>query len=146
MKKLILIIALTVGMITVASAQLNTRSIGARLGYNLEATYQHPMGDMNRLEVTAGLASFKYVTATASYQWIFELPSNFGWYAGIGATTWLTGGFNIGAMGVIGIQYDLEPVTNLPLSLSIDYRPGYYFLNDGGRSLNDTALSIRYKF
>ena len=56
MKKALIVIAAVFGFAMVASAQ--PKAIGGRLGYGLEASYQHFLGNPNFLEVNLGLDMF----------------------------------------------------------------------------------------
>ena len=80
MKKALLIIASVLGFAAVASAQ--PKAIGGRLGYGIEASYQHYLGNPNFLEVDAGLlvyggeAGFQ---ATGTYNFTFAQPTHSGY-------------------------------------------------------------------
>lgn len=150
MKKVILTFALTVGILSAANAQVDSRNIGLRFGgYGVEASYQHPFGSANRLEAALGLSDFddNLFSLTATYQWVWdlsELASGFNWYAGFGGG--LAAGnnyFGVGPFGQIGIEYNFE----IPLQLSLDYRPGILFGDGGGNwTWDGIALGVRYKF
>ena len=53
MKKTIIIIAVMLGFAFAASAQ--PKAIGGRLGYGIEASYQHTLGAPHFLELNAGI-------------------------------------------------------------------------------------------
>ena len=92
MKKALIVIAAVFGFALVASAQ--PKAIGGRLGYGLEASYQHFLGNPNFLEVNLGLDLFggePGFRATGTYNFTFAQPNwtprgNWAWYAGPGAT------------------------------------------------------------
>lgn len=156
MKKIFTILVL-VCISTLAMAQ--PRSIGLRLGYYYDASYQHSVGN-NFIEIDAGTWGFHQVHATAVYDFIFASPDwaskgQFNWYAGpgIGAgyNYWSSyygyNSFNVGLVGQVGLEYQFW----FPLIVSFDYRPmiGVDFYNGGThfyRSLYDGAFSVRYKF
>ena len=159
MKKLLVLVALIAMSAVAVNAQ--KRAIGARLGYGLEFSYQHNMGEKNMLEVEVGLPAFSGIEAAATYDWLFPISSwqeagSWNWYAGVGAGagySWLWGWGNYGYVGVagrLGIEYNFD----FPLSLSLDWRPifgprfesgniGFY---DGGLYYGAIAWGIRYRF
>ena len=147
------------------STQINAQriadnAIGLRLGDNdgfgTEVNYQRALGENNRLEAGLGWRSSNDVTAikaTALFQWIWVLDGNFNWYVGAGggvgnvdfdddfpgdpdSETFLF------AAGDIGIEYNFD----IPLLLSLDFRPELGF-GDYSDDLDfDIALGIRYQF
>ena len=159
MKKLLVLVALIA--ISAVAVNAQKRAIGARLGYGLEFSYQHNMGEKNMLEVEVGLPAFSGIEAAATYDWLFPISSwkeagSWNWYAGVGAGagySWLWGWGNYGYVGVagrIGVEYNFD----FPLSLSLDWRPifgprfgsgkiGFY---DGGLYYGAIAWGIRYRF
>ena len=159
MKKLLVLVALIA--ISAVAVNAQKRAIGARLGYGLEFSYQHNMGEKNMLEVEVGLPAFSGIEAAATYDWLFPISSwkeagSWNWYAGVGAGagySWLWGWGNYGYVGVagrIGVEYNFD----FPLNLSLDWRPifgprfgsgniGFY---DGGLYYGAIAWGIRYRF
>ena len=86
MKKFIVI---ALALFTAAAVYAQPRAIGGRLGYGLELTYQHTLGN-NMLELDFGLPGFYGLEAAATYDWIFPINSwqeqgSWNWYAGVGA-------------------------------------------------------------
>ena len=156
MKKLIITLIALVSITAATNAQ--PRSVGVRIGSTLEVSYQHLLSKTNFVEFDAGLSGYhgNGLQASAQYNWLFDIPIKKGdmnWYAGIGAgigASWAYhGGFTIGAVPQIGLEYIFE---NTPLQLSVDYRPnigitaysgGVYYNTDG---LTAFALSVRYVF
>ena len=158
MKKTILIIAAVIGFATAVSAQ--PKAIGGRLGYGLEASYQHYLGDPNFLEVNAGIWGLNNIgfKATALYNFVFAQPNwsprgSWAWYAGPGLTAGTTtyndknGKFFFGVVGQIGVEYEFW----FPLQLSADLRPtiGFCdgeFYKDGISYGFIPTISVRYAF
>jgi hypothetical protein len=159
MKRVVLSLALFASVVAV-SAQ--PRAIGARLGYGVEFSYQHGLGN-NMLQIDAGLPFLNSIQAAVVYDWIFPISSwkeagSWNWYAGVGGGLGIYNMFNhkeaksaffIGIAGMIGIEYNFK----FPLQLSLDYRPiiGPTFGDDvylRGEALHTGAfgLGIRYKF
>lgn len=159
MKKLIILTTLLVGMAAGLNAQ--SRAIGARIGGNVEFSYQHQLGG-NMLDCSAGLG-FGYhhfgINATVMYDWVFPINSwnhsgAWNWYVGPGGglgvliatqnnNLSIPVALNIG--GQIGIEYQFE----FPLNLSLDYRPMINVLGFGDSTwsnLYGIALGVRYRF
>lgn len=161
MKKLVLSILTIVGLTMSMQAQLiSDNAIGLRLGdsdgFGAEISYQRAIGENNRLEFGLGWRdgnNYSAIRAVGLYQWVWTLDGNFNWYAGVG------GGFAsysiddlpagaddtdtaLLAAGDIGIEYNFD----IPLLISLDFRPEIGF-GDFNDDLDfDIALGIRYQF
>lgn len=160
MKKLFFVAVAIVGCISFANAQsISPNAIGLRLGDNdgfgAEVSYQRGLGDNNRLEFDLGWRSGKNYDGfklAGLYQWVWVLDGNFNWYAGagggIGSYSFDAPGFDDDSetfafiAGDIGIEYNFD----IPLLLSLDFRPEIGF-GDFNDDLDfDIALGIRYQF
>jgi len=87
------------------------------------------------------------------FQWVNDLSflsTGFKWYIGVGANVLDHGSvskgmYGTGAMGQIGVEYNF----NSPWQLSLDYRPGWYWLPGAGNiyrtSWNAPCVSLRHK-
>jgi len=158
MKKTLVIIVAALGLSIAAMAQ--PKAIGGRLGYGLEASYQHYIGNPNFLEVNAGLWGLSDVgfKLTGTYNFVFAQPSwsprgHWAWYAGPGVTLG-TAYYNdssnnlfIGLLGQVGLEYEFW----FPLQLSADLRPTFgfcdgEFYNDGFTFGFIPTISVRYCF
>lgn len=162
MKKIVLALVLLFGFsVSISAQEISKNALGLRLGSNdgfgYEISYQRGLSANNRLELDLGIRNsdnddaFKIV---GLYQWVWTIEKRFQWYAGLGggAGTWDNndkdhdyedGSFFLLA-GDIGIEYNF----NIPLLLSLDYRPELYFGNNyrNDNFGSDIALSIRYQF
>jgi hypothetical protein len=158
MKKLVVAaFAVFVGFTFINAQDIADNAIGLRLGdsdgFGAEISYQRALGDNNRLEADFGWRSgsgYDGFKLTGLYQWVWELDGNFNWYAGAG------GGFGSFSFdnnnvddetfffvaGDIGIEYNF----NIPLLLSLDFRPELGFGDFRDDVDFDIALSIRYQF
>ncbi len=161
MKKLILSAVMLLGMIFNGQAQeISKNALGLRLGdsdgFGGEISYQRGLSDNNRLELDLGWRNSNYVDAfklSGIYQWVWNIDGGFNWYAGPGAGigNWSTDykGFkDNGTFVFIGGDIGIEYLFDIPLQLSLDFRPEFY-LSDGYRTNNygsDIALGIRYRF
>lgn len=145
---------------SVFSQRISDNALGLRLGDNdgfgTEINYQRALGENNRLEAGLGWNSNKNVSAyklTGIYQWVWNLDGNFNWYVGAGG--------GIGQIvfkddfpgnnddetfafiaGDIGVEYDFD----IPLLISLDFRPEIGFANYGDDVNFGLALGIRYQF
>jgi len=160
MKKLFLLSITLIGFAFTTQAQgIADNAIGLRLGdsdgFGAEISYQRGLSDTNRLEFGLGWRdgkNFSAIRAVGLYQWVMILDGNFNWYVGAG------GGFasysidNVPsgsdsstallAAGDIGIEYNFD----IPLLISLDFRPELGF-GDFNNNLDfDIALGLRYQF
>ncbi|MBG7612216.1 hypothetical protein IU405_08150 [Polaribacter sp. BAL334] len=148
MKKIIF----TLGFILVTSLALTAQEIsknaiglrfGGGNGAGGEVSYQRALGSNNRLEIDLGLANkFNNFKATGLYQWVWNLEDRFNWYAGFGGGLVSDNETGIFAAGIIGIEYNFD----VPILLSIDYRPEIGVAGNINGLESDVALSVRYQF
>ena len=163
MKKLTIIGLMVFGFSLTSNAQeIAKNALGVRLGSNdgfgFEISYQRGLSDNNRLEIDLGLRNtddndaFKIV---GLYQWVWQIENRFNWYVGVGggAGSWDNnnknhqeyedGAFFVLA-GDIGIEYNFD----IPLLISLDFRPEIYFGNNyrNDNYGSDIGLSLRYQF
>ncbi len=159
-KKLtIAVIALTAFAYNVEAQEISSNAIGLRFGDNdgfgVEVSYQHKLNDTKRLEADLGFRNnnnFDIWKLTGIHQWVWNIDGGFNWYAGVGAGIGnvniknLNGddGLFVNVVGNVGVEYNFD----IPLLLSIDFRPEIGIVNDFGTNDfdPDVALSIRYQF
>jgi len=162
MKKLILLTTTLFGFAFFAQGQeIAKNALGLRFGDNdgfgAEISYQRGLSENNRLEVGLGWRNSNRADAyklTGVYQWVWDIDNGFNWYAGVGGGvgSWSyrhnderdNGTFLLVA-GQIGVEYGFSEI---PLLLSLDFRPELYF-GDGWRGDDfgpDIALGVRFKF
>lgn len=145
MKKAILVIAAILAFAVVASAQ--PRAIGLRGGYGAaELSYQHSLGN-NFAELDLGWWSHA-ISVTGVYDFVFASAGDLNFYGGPGAQVYLYSyngysTFNAAIVGQIGMEYVFP---SIPLQLSLDWRPAFYFLQGGHFGWEGFALGIRYAF
>ncbi len=163
MKKVFFTALLIIGVTFASQAQLISKNaIGLRIGdsngFGTELNYQRGLSESTRLELGLGWSSHKDYSAfklTGLHQWVWNIDGGFNWYAGVGGgvasisfdrdffpdnrSRSETFAF---AAGDIGIEYNFD----IPLLLSLDFRPEFGF-GDYRDDLNfDIALGIRYQF
>ena len=160
MKKLGFITVVLLGFMYNVNAQdISSNAIGLRFGDNdgfgAEISYQHKIKDSNRLEFDLGFRdnkNFDIWKLTGIYQWVWSIDGGFNWYAGFGAGIGSVDvkGFDnddgvfVNAAGNVGVEYNFD----IPLLISLDFRPEFGIVNDfGNNDLDmDIALSLRYQF
>lgn len=152
MKKVLLLL---VAMVTLATAANAQQAIGVRgafgSGSGAELSYQTGMTG-NRLELDLGWRSYKqwgsYINVTGVYQFLFDLPSNFALYAGVGANVGFytdahDDALGLGVVAQLGVQYAFQAV---PFQISLDARPQWDVLGAASGFGYGLALGIRYTF
>jgi hypothetical protein len=166
MKKILLLTLLLAGTSFEAYSQnISKNALGLRLGDNDgfggELSFQRKLSSVNRLELDLGWRNGRSVSAVkiaGLYQWVWNIESGFNWYAGVGGGlgSWRygdnykknnpnfkeeKGSYFFGA-GDIGIEYNFD----IPLLISLDFRPEFYFNGYGDDFGSDIGLGIRYQF
>ncbi len=156
MKKIIIIAAM---LLIAIAANAQPRAIGGRLGYGLEASYQHTIGQKaNFIEADLGIGFFGGLNLAGSYNFMIAQPEwttkgEWGFYAGpcVGASyLWYVNGGSVGLGAQVGLEYTFD----FPLQLSLDVRPqlgavfysGYVGFNMSGLMGFIPSLSVRYRF
>jgi len=66
----------------------------------------------------------------------------FNWYAGVGPFLGFGNIFSLGVAGELGLQYNF----NIPLSLSLDWRPAFRLVENTDFSAGGFGLNLRYVF
>ena len=146
---------------TGTSQNISKNALGLRLGSNDgfggEISFQRKLSSDNRLEVDLGFRNSNDINAfkiAGLYQWVMPIEKNFNWYAGVGGGlgSWSynnnsnkDNGTFFFAAGDIGIEYNFD----IPLQISLDFRPELYANSNGYRSNNfgsDIGLGLRYRF
>lgn len=157
MKKFyVLLIVFSAFALTTNAQQIADNTIGLRFGANdgfgTEFSYQRKLTSNNRLEVDLGIRGndgYNAFKVTGLYQWVWQLENKFNWYAGFGGGlgNWKdkgtdTSSTSVFASGVIGVEYNFD----IPLLISLDFRPEVGFSNyyDGFNS--DIGIALRYQF
>ncbi|MBC7494336.1 MAG: hypothetical protein H7221_04950 [Flavobacterium sp.] len=162
MKKTIILGLMLVGFAFAGFSQnISKNALGFRLGSNDgfggEISYQRKLNTSNRLEFDLGFRNSNDINAfklAGLYQWVMPIQKNFNWYVGLGGGvgSWSynknqytnSGTFFFGA-GDIGIEYNFD----IPLQISLDFRPELYGNSTGYRNSNfgsDIGLGLRYRF
>jgi hypothetical protein len=150
MKKTVLFTALLLFSLG-AMAQNYDKSIGLRLGSSVGVTYKQFLSERNALEFFGDLHFINGTVLNVSgeylWQWNIGDIDGFDWYVGPGVSLgmWLgdDSNVNLALNGIIGLEYKFATI---PLALSVDYNPHFYFLHSAGFVGDYSALSVRYTF
>lgn len=172
MKKAFLLLAMaTISIVAMAQP----RSVGARITYGLDFTYQHSISPSNAVTLDVGMFGLANgLEATVTYDWInpgnltipWDKKGTWNWFAGVGAgldinlnrvpdnasKNILTTG-SVGVAGRLGVEYQFW----FPMQLYVDYRPvigvrmGEFVKNEFSAAYNTSglyslAIGIRYAF
>ncbi len=161
MKKYFIGFLFILGVISFSNAQeISKNALGLRLGdsdgFGAEISYQTALTSDTRLEFDLGWRDGKNYSAyklVGLHQWVMPLDGNFNWYvgagAGIGNWSWdndFPGDDDDGVFallaGDIGIEYNFD----IPLLISLDFRPELGLSNFNNDVDFDIALGLRYQF
>jgi hypothetical protein len=140
MKKLITILA----FVTICSA-VQAQEIGARfgdvLGNNVAVDALFSAGKYSRIHADVSFGSG--VGVEVLYDFLYKPLGGeaFYWYAGVGASMLIDDPFWLGASGELGLSYKFN---NVPISLSADWRPTFYIIEDTDFHAGGFGVNIRY--
>ena len=143
MKKIIVLAVALLCFAAAASAQ--PKALGIRGTYGAELSYQHNAG-AGFFEFDAGLFN-RLLDVTAIYNFNIAPIGPFNFYAGPGAfvAMWPTDkgpDLHAGLAAQVGLEYTF----NIPLQISLDWRPWFSFVNGFVPNYYGAALGIRYAF
>lgn len=165
MKKILLLAIFVIGILSSTTAQVNPHAIGLRGGAGNhgsggEISYQHGLGEANRVEIGLGWRgnngngnNYSWTAITVVYHWDWNITDGFNWYVGPGAQIGVysdkynsnNNGASLGLGGQIGIEYDFNNL-GAPLLLGFDTRPMLVFIGGNNAFGYGAAFSLRYTF
>ena len=67
----------------------------------------------------------------------------FSWYAGVGPTIFIGDPFMLGVAGELGLEYAFN---NVPISLSLDWRPYFWIVEETDFHASSFGFNVRYVF
>lgn len=154
MKKLLIVVAAAMLSFGV-SAQSYDNAIGFRGGLASGLTFKHMMGDKAGFELLldSRWSGFSFTALYEIHAEAFEVEG-LNWYYGGGAHAGSYRSnvnnryFNdertvIGIDGILGIEYN---ISEIPINVSLDYKPALNLVGYSGFWGDNGALSIRYYF
>ena len=155
-----LILAAILAVVCVGSAVAQPRAIGANIGYGIDLSYQHSLGEANMIDLSVNVPFFEGIGATATYDWVnpfgavipWDYEGQWNWNLGVGAGLGIYGFktpvFYAGVVGHVGVSYNFW----FPMQLSLDYRPNIGIVGGEGLTFNTSGLysgitlGVRYLF
>lgn len=142
MKKLITILAFVVVCSVAKSQELGIR-FGDVVGNDVAVDALFSTGKFSRIHADVSFGDG--VGIEAVWDFLFRPLSGeaLNWYAGVGASAWLDDPFFLGVNGEIGLLYKFNGV---PISLSADWRPVFYIVEDTDFRADGFGINVRYVF
>lgn len=148
MKKILILFVIISGITTIQeiSAQEYKMGLGIRLStaqavVNNSVSFKYFLTETNALE---GLLSFDPFALGALYEVHRPLgAAGFQWLYGGGAYVAFSGESNFGVHGIVGLDYKFQ---NIPLNLTLDWKPELNFVQDIFFEPAAIGLSIRFAF
>jgi hypothetical protein len=148
MKKALLICLITTAALT-SKAQSYITAAGIRLGPNSAAvtsgfTVKHFLNEKVAVEGILGINDGVGICGLYEFHFPIETVTNLQWFAGPGAyLAFRNSSTSFGAAGVIGLDYRFEEV---PINLSLDWKPELNLISNVAFESSGIGLSIRYAF
>jgi hypothetical protein len=156
MKKIFITLFIVFSLISVSKAQDYNTGIGLRAGYYNGLTIKHFIRTNTALEGiftsrwrglrVTGLYEKEYSIANADgLNWYFGGGAHIGFWNGDYVNWGETGSQYtvVGLDAILGLEYNFREV---PLNLSLDWKPAFNFVGYSGAWADGGALSIRYIF
>lgn len=130
------------------SFQGNSQELGIRFGEvvggNVALDAIVPLGKFSRVHADLSFGNNR-VGVEALWNFLYKPLGGeaFNWYLGVGPSLLLGDPFRLGASGEIGLQYTFNSV---PISLSADWRPTFWLVENTDFSARGFGFNIRYVF
>lgn len=157
MRKFILTFVFALVFISLLSAQDYKTGIGLRAGYPAGLTVKHFISNKAALEgilatqwrgvvITGLFEAHRRLADVDNLNWFYGFGAHIGFWNGNYHSYWMEPGTSytvVGIDGILGLEYSFK---DIPINLSLDWKPAFNltgytgFWGDGG------ALSIRYIF
>jgi hypothetical protein len=125
---------------------INAQELGIRFGkvagndVAIDAVFS--AGEFSRIH--ADLSFGHGLGLDALYDFIYKpLGSGFSWYVGAGPTMLIDDPFFLGISGELGLDYHFEKV---PISISGDWRPTFYIIEDTDFDADGFGINVRWVF
>ena len=139
----ILLIAFT------SNAQVYKTAVGLRLGPNTPAvsagiTGKYFLNEKAAVEAILGVNNGLSICGLYEIHFPIDAVKNLQWFAGAGAyVSFRSGSSNLGAAGIIGLDYKFEEI---PLNISLDWKPELNIISKIGFESSGLGFSARYTF
>jgi hypothetical protein len=144
MKKIILFLA----FVAVTSFSAQAQQLGARFGDgpggNFAVDGLFELGQFSR--VHADVSFGKGLGVEALYDFMYKPVGDeeqLFWYVGAGVSMIIDDPFFLGASGELGMEYIVK---GAPISISADWRPTFWIIENTDFSANGFGINVRYVF
>jgi len=156
MKKTVLTTLLLFGLISLSQAQDYTNAIGIRFGYGYGGnggagvTFKHYINSNTAYEGILHVHNegFMAVGLMEIHEAFGDTPGLYWFYGGgahLGSYAYDSGnGIAIGVDGILGVEYNFLPELDLPINITLDWKPAFNLLEETAFWWDDFNLSIRY--
>lgn len=142
MKKLFILFVF-VGLCSVASAQELGIRFGDALGNNVAVDALFSSTKYSRIHADVSFGSGVGVEALWDFLYRPLGGEAFYWYAGAGASMLIDDPFMLGASGELGLSYTFNQA---PISISADWRPTFYIIENTDFHAGGFGINVRYVF
>ncbi len=157
MRKLILTIVFVFAFIVLSSAQDYKTGIGLRAGYPAGLTVKHFISDRAALEgifatrwrgfvITGLFEAHRQLADVDNLNWYYGVGAHIGFWNTNSSISWGEAGTAytvVGIDGILGLEYNFEEI---PINLSLDWKPAFNLTGYSGFWGDGGAFSIRYIF
>ena len=140
MKKLLTIFAFAL-VCSAASAQEIGIRFGDVVGNDVAVDALFNAGKYSRIHADVSFGTGVGIEALWDFLYRPLGGEAFYWYVGAGATVLINDPFFLGASGEIGLSYKFN---GIPLSLSADWRPTFYIIEDTDFRTEGFGINLRY--
>ena len=141
-KKLIALLTfLSIGKLATAQ-ELGIR-FGDVVGNTVAVDGLFAVGEFSRVHADVSFGDGLGVEALYDFLYKPLGAEAFNWYVGVGPSMLIDDPFYLGISGEIGLDYHFNAV---PLSLSLDWRPTFWLIEETDLSGRGFGLNVRYVF
>lgn len=142
MKKLFTICALILAGYAVQAQELGIR-FGDVVGNDVAVDALFSTGKFSRIHADVSFGDGVGVEALWDFLYRPLGGEAFNWYVGAGASMLIEDPFFLGFSGEVGLSYNFN---GIPLSLSADWRPVFYIIEETDFRADGFGVNLRYVF
>lgn len=156
MKKNLMAVIVMIFIVTYSNAQDYNTGIGLRGGLSNGITIKHFIGEKSAIEgiLTSRWQGFNITGLYEIHNQAFGV-NRLNWYYGVGGHIGFWNGNNVkwsdddndytivGVDGILGLEYSFNEI---PINLSVDWKPAFNIIGYSGFWGDEGAISIRYIF
>jgi len=143
LKRSLLILSIILGSVVYSNAQELGVRFGDVSGGNVAIDGIFSTGNFSRIHADVSFGSGVGVDVLWDFLYRPLAGEALKWYVGAGPYMWADDPFWLGAVGEIGLEYAFG---NIPISLSLDWRPSLSIIETTDFHAEGFGLNIRYVF